>query len=81
MRPQEGEKRWVKRKGCKNCAKQWVVRYIDDEGIEHGEWVIVPMVVGKDFSYVSKKVNPMGERHHLRNIYFDPKTGVIKRNE
>jgi len=52
--PKRGEKRWVRKKGCKNCAEQWVVDYIDDEGVEYGTWLIVPMVPGKPFRFVSK---------------------------
>ena len=42
-KPIDGEKRWVKRKGCKNCAKQWVVDGIDEDGEEYGRWFVVPM--------------------------------------
>ena len=73
-------KKWVKKKGCKNCAKQWVADYIDDEGVEHGTWVIVPMVKGKEFVYMSDPINLDGERIHQRNFYFDPKTGEPKIN-
>lgn len=73
--PNRGEKRWVKRKGCKNCAKQWVIDYIDDEGVEYGTWLIVPMVVGKPFTYVTKEFNLIQQK--IENVYFNKKGNLV----
>ena len=44
-----GEKRWVRLKGCKNVARMW--------RSDLGVWVIVPMVLEKDFKYVPPEPN------------------------
>lgn len=43
MKPKDREKRWVKDKGCKNCARMWR----EDMGM----WVIVPMNPDKEFKH------------------------------
>lgn len=45
--PIHGEKRWVRTKGAKNCAKMW------REDMQM--WVIVPMVIGKEVKYETPK--------------------------
>jgi hypothetical protein len=56
--PKHGEKRWVRTKGAKNCAKMWR----EDMGM----WVIVPMVPEREFKYVTPPVSmekvPMGRK-------------------
>jgi hypothetical protein len=79
-KPIDGEKRWVKRKGCKNCAKQWVVDGIDEDGEEYGRWFVVPMTPGKHFEYVSEVFDPK-ERTYLLNAYFDPDTNTLRFNQ
>lgn len=76
----DGEKRWIKRKGCRNAAKMWIVRGTDEDGEEYGEWMVVPMIPGKLFRYITKPHPITKESTHLVNFYFDPITGVGIRN-
>lgn len=46
--PKDGEKRWIRRKGCKNAAKQW------RQDLQM--WVVVPMVIGKPVSFVTDTI-------------------------
>lgn len=46
--PVDGEKHWIRRKGCKNAAKMW--------SEEKQEWFVVPMVPGKEIRWVSHKI-------------------------
>ena len=86
--PLNGEKRWIKKKGCKNCAKMWVVDGFDEDGEEYGRWFIVPMKPGKHFEYLSEPHNlgddfqmPSNEQTNLVNIYFDPITKSFSFNK
>ena len=80
----DGEKRWLKKKGCRNCAIQWcsLPHYEDCESdcdIEHGHWMIVPMIPGKYFSYLSETHLITKERFSMVNCYFT-KTGRLRFN-
>jgi hypothetical protein len=50
----DGNRHWLRRKGCRNCAYQWI-QHIHEDGSISGEFVIVPMVVEKEFVYLSHR--------------------------
>lgn len=49
-------KRWLKRKGCKNVALVDYVRFYED-GSTYTETLIEPYHVGREFVYISKRIN------------------------
>ena len=51
--PKDREKRWLKEKGCKNCARMWR----EDMRM----WVIVPMKEGVEMKYMT----PVWEPHEV----------------
>lgn len=74
----------IRRKGCRNATKTFIEsgHYIDcDENCDtkHGNWVIVPLHEGKPMTWISKKINVSGERLEMKNVYFDVKSGELKR--
>jgi len=72
------DKKWLKRKGCKNCALVWrtLPHYQDcDTDCEgHGEWLVQPYYPNREFIFISDKVL-VNQRVPLRtlmtkNVYF-----------
>ncbi len=79
-KPSFGEKRWVRTKGSKNCAKFWSYTYTDDEGIAHGEWLVCPMRVGKEMTWKTKRFE-IKDTHNWHSIGNVPNSVSILRNK
>ena len=50
MTPKDREKRWVREKGSKNCARMWREDF--------GMWVICPMNPDKEMKYITPVWEP-----------------------
>lgn len=72
-------KKWLKRKGCKNCALVWhelpCYEDCDDDCEGHGIWEIEPYYKGKEFRYVSKVYN--FQQTEMQNVYFDSESKLV----
>lgn len=72
------KKKWLKQKGCKNCALVWYEEPCYEECEPdckgHGHWNIEPYHKGKTFVYLSKLEPITREHFNMVNIYYDEKT-------
>ena len=79
------DKKWLKRKGCKNCALVWKIlphhEECDTDCEGHGEWLVEPYYPGREFVYISKIINSSGERIHLHNVYFNDRGNLVRRKK
>jgi len=77
------QKRWLRRKGCKNCALVSIKRHCSDwcevncEG-HPDEVVIQPYYKDREFIFISKRCVPAEPRTYMKNAYFNEKGNLVK---
>lgn len=67
-------KRWLKRKGCKNVALFDIEKY-DEDGEKYIETIIRPYYKNREFIYLSPRI-PLGTQLYVRNLYINDKGEV-----
>lgn len=76
------KKKWLRRKGCKNCALVSVKRHCDNwcesecEG-HPDEIVVQPYYSDKEFVFMSKVYKSPELRTTMKNVYFNEKGDLV----
>lgn len=80
------KKKWLRRKGCKNCALVLVQRHCsqwceeDCPGHAH-EWVVQPYYPDREFVFITKKFDMTTPQIEMKNISINDKGEFVTRKK
>jgi len=76
------DKKWLKRKGCKNCALVWRTfphyEDCDTDCKGHGEWLVQPYYPGREFVFIGEWIDFTKEQVVMDNVYFNCEGNLVK---
>ena len=78
------DKKWLKRKGCKNCALVWnTLPHYEDCDTDckgHGEWLVQPYYPDREFEFISKRIDFTQEQVSVKNVYLNEEGNLVSIN-
>jgi len=78
------DKKWLKRKGCKNCALVWNTsphyEDCDTDCKGHGEWLVQPYYPDRGFVFISEWIDLTKEQVSVKNVYFNEEGNLVSIN-